>query len=92
MLCNVLGISNHSSSEEDWVRSSINGNSISWKKNTIGQGIVPDVEGMTFRDALYLLEQAGLKVIYEGKGRVKSQSITAGGKVSKGDRIYIQLG
>ncbi|MBX2957427.1 MAG: transpeptidase family protein [Cyclobacteriaceae bacterium] len=92
MLCNVLGISNHSSSEEDWVRSSINGNSISWKKNTIGQGIVPDVQGMTFRDALYLLEQAGLKVIYEGKGRVKSQSITAGGKVSKGDRIYIQLG
>jgi len=92
MLCNTLGISNHSSSEEDWVRSSINGNSINWKKNTIGQGIVPDVQGMTFRDALYLLEQAGLKVIYEGKGRVKSQSITAGGKVSKGDRIYIQLG
>jgi len=92
MLCNVLGISNHSSSEEDWVRSSINGNSINWKKNTIGQGIVPDVQGMTFRDALYLLEQAGLKVIYEGKGRVVSQSITAGGKVSKGDRIYIQLG
>lgn len=92
MLCNVLGISNHSSSEEDWVRSSIIGNSINWKKNTIGQGIVPDVQGMTFRDALYLLEQAGLKVIYEGKGRVVSQSITAGGKVSKGDRIYIQLG
>lgn len=92
MLCNVLGISNHSSSEEDWVRSAINGNSISWKKNTIGQGIVPDVQGMTFRDAIYLLEQAGLKVVYEGKGRVVSQSISAGGKVSKGDRIFIQLG
>lgn len=92
MLCNELGISNHSSSEEDWVRTSIKGNSINWRKNTIGQGIVPDVQGMTFRDALYLLEQAGLKVRYEGKGRVVSQSLTAGRKVTKGDRIYIQLG
>ncbi|MBX2963949.1 MAG: transpeptidase family protein [Cyclobacteriaceae bacterium] len=92
MLCNVLGISNHSSSEEDWVRSSVIGNSINWKKNTIGQGIVPDVQGMTFRDAIYLLEQSGLKVVHEGKGRVKRQSITAGTKVLKGDRIYIELG
>jgi cell division protein FtsI (penicillin-binding protein 3) len=92
MLCNELGISNHSSSEEDWVRTSIKGNSINWRKNTIGQGIVPDVQGMTFRDALYLLEQAGLKVSYEGKGRVVSQSLTAGRRVTKGDRIYIQLG
>ena len=92
MLCNELGISNHSSSEEDWVRTSIKGNSINWRKNTIGQGIVPDVQGMTFRDALYLLEQSGLTVIYEGKGRVVSQSLTAGRKVLKGDRIYIQLG
>lgn len=92
MLCNELGISNHSSSEEDWVRTSIKGNSINWRKNTIGQGIVPDVQGMTFRDALYLLEQSGLTVTYEGKGRVVSQSLTAGRKVSKGDRIYIQLG
>lgn len=92
MLCNELGISNHSSSEEDWVRTSIKGNSINWRKNTIGQGIVPDVQGMTFRDALYLLEQSGLTVTYEGKGRVVSQSLTAGRRVSKGDRIYIQLG
>jgi cell division protein FtsI (penicillin-binding protein 3) len=47
---------------------------------------------MTFRDALYLLEQSGLTVIYEGKGRVVNQSLTAGRKVTKGDRIYIQLG
>lgn len=92
MLCNELGISNHSSSEEDWVRTSIMGNSINWQKNTIGQGIVPDVQGMTFRDALYLLEQSGLTVVFEGKGRVVNQSLTAGRKVSKGDRIYIQLG
>jgi cell division protein FtsI (penicillin-binding protein 3) len=92
MLCNELGISNHSSSEEDWVRTAINGNSINWKRNTIGEGIVPDVKGMTFRDAIYLLEQSGLKVVFEGKGRVVSQSVVPGAKVSKGNRIFIQLG
>jgi cell division protein FtsI (penicillin-binding protein 3) len=92
MLCNELGISNHAVTEEEWVRSAVNGNSISWKKNIAGEGIVPDVKGMTFRDALFLLEQSGLKVLHEGKGRVESQSITAGAKVNKGDRIYIRLG
>jgi cell division protein FtsI (penicillin-binding protein 3) len=92
MLCNQLGISNHSTSEEDWVRSSINGNSLNWKKNTIGEGIVPDVKGMTFRDAIYLLEQSGLKVVHEGRGRVETQSMIPGAKVVKGDRIFIRLG
>ncbi len=92
MLCNELGISNHSITDEDWVRTAVNGNSINWKKNTIGEGIVPDVKGMTFRDALYLLEQAGLRVEFEGKGRVESQSMAAGSRVSKGNRILIRLG
>ncbi|MDH4058233.1 MAG: penicillin-binding transpeptidase domain-containing protein, partial [Cyclobacteriaceae bacterium] len=92
MLCNELGISNHSVTEEDWVRTSVNGNSVNWKKNTVGQGIVPDVKGMTFRDALYLLEQAGLRVVYEGRGRVESQSMLPGARVGKGDRIFVRLG
>jgi cell division protein FtsI (penicillin-binding protein 3) len=92
MLCNELGISNHSQSEEDWVRASKNGSAVNWKKNRVGQGTVPDVMGMTFRDALFLLEQSGLRVFYEGKGRVKRQSVNAGSRVSRGDRIFIELG
>jgi cell division protein FtsI (penicillin-binding protein 3) len=92
MLCNELGISNHSATEEEWVRSAVNGKAISWKANTVGEGIVPDVKGMTFRDAIYLLERSGLKVIAEGRGRVESQSVAAGARVHKGDRIYIKLG
>jgi cell division protein FtsI (penicillin-binding protein 3) len=65
---------------------------VSWKKNLHGEGLVPDVSGMTFRDAKYLLEKAGLTVMYEGKGRVVNQSLTAGARISKGDRIYIRLG
>lgn len=91
MLCNELGISNHSRTEDDWVRTVAVGNSVNWKKNTMGVGIVPDVTGMTFRDAVYLLEQAGLSVNYEGKGRVSQQSITPGARISKGSKIFIRL-
>jgi len=91
MLCNDLGISNHSQTEEEWVRASKSGGAVNWKKNTIGMGIVPDVQGMTFRDAIYLLEKAGLKVFYEGKGRVAQQSLTPGSRTSKGSRIFIRL-
>ncbi len=92
MLCNELGISNHSQTEEEWVRSSRAGNGVNWKKATGGKNQVPDVMGMTFRDAIYLLEKSGLNVFYEGKGRVQQQSITPGARVGKGDRIYIRLG
>lgn len=92
MLCNELGISNHSRTEEEWVKSVRVGNGVQWKKVTSGKQAVPDVTGMTFRDAIYLLEQSGLSVFYEGKGRVKKQSLTPGATVHRGDRIYITLG
>jgi cell division protein FtsI (penicillin-binding protein 3) len=92
MLCNELGISNHSLTEDEWVRSSRSGTGVNWKKNIEGKNIVPDVKGMTFRDAIYLLERSGLKVFYEGKGRVTQQSLNPGGRVSNGDQIFIRLG
>lgn len=92
MLCNELGIANSAGTEEEWVRTSRVGDGISWKKNIQGEGIVPDVSGMTFRDAIFLLERSGLRVMYEGKGRVVGQSLTAGARISKGDRIFIRLG
>ena len=92
-LCNELGISNHSLTEEEWVRSSgTGGGSVKWKKSINGRDIVPDVTGMTFRDALYLLENSGLRVTYEGKGRVIKQSLNPGGRVAKGSTIYLRLG
>jgi cell division protein FtsI (penicillin-binding protein 3) len=92
MLCNALGVSNHSLTEEEWVRSSRVGNGVDWKKNIVGKNVVPDVKGMTFRDAIFLLESSGLKVFYEGKGRVKEQSLAPGGRVSHGSRVFIKLG
>jgi cell division protein FtsI (penicillin-binding protein 3) len=92
MLCNELGISNHALTDEEWVRASRSGTGVNWKKNIEGKDIVPDVTGMTFRDAIYLLEKSGLKVFYEGNGRVTKQSLNPGGRISKGDRIFLRLG
>lgn len=92
MLCNALGVSNHPQADSEWVRTVRNGNSVDLRQQVITRGTVPDVSGMTFRDALYLLEQSGLKVSFEGTGRVEKQSMPPGKKVRKGDTIYLRLG
>ncbi|HQQ98754.1 MAG TPA: penicillin-binding protein [Cyclobacteriaceae bacterium] len=91
LLCNELGISNHSQTDEEWIRAAKNGNSITWRRNAIIRDLVPDVQGMTLRDAIYLLEKAGLRVEHQGKGRVSDQSLNPGTRISKGTRIRIHL-
>jgi cell division protein FtsI (penicillin-binding protein 3) len=93
LLCEELGIPKEESSiEDDWVKTTRHGKAIGWKKAVEGQDIVPDVKGMTFRDAIFLLEKSGLRVFYEGRGRVQSQSLNPGARVRKGDGIYVRLG
>jgi cell division protein FtsI (penicillin-binding protein 3) len=91
MLTNELGVSSHTSTEEEWIKAAKNGSSVVWRKNAVIKDHVPDVTGMTFRDAIYLLEKTGLRVSYEGKGRVSSQSLSPGTKISRGSRIYLRL-
>ena len=52
---------------------------------------VPNVVGMGAKDAVYLLENAGLKVQLSGMGKVKSQSIPAGNTLHKGKTIQLKL-
>jgi cell division protein FtsI (penicillin-binding protein 3) len=91
MLCNELGVSNHSTTEEEWIKAVKSGNAVVWRKNPVVKGLVPDVGGMTLRDAIYLLEKNGLRVSVQGKGRVTEQSLSPGTRISKGARIYLQL-
>ena len=53
--------------------------------------MVPDVNGMGLKDAIYLLEKIGMKVIPVGKGKVITQSILPGSNFNKGQRITLQL-
>lgn len=90
-ICKELGINSRTATEEEWTRVSASGNILVLGKNKMGRGRVPDVEGMTFRDAVYLLEREGLVVEHAGRGRVIRQSIAAGQTFSRGDRIQIDL-
>ncbi len=53
---------------------------------------VPDVTGMGARDAVYLLETAGLRVQIRGKGQVRKQSVLPGSKAKRGSNCIIELG
>ena len=91
MLSNELGISNHAATEEEWIKAAKDGSAVVWKRNAVVRDHVPDVTGMTFRDAIFLLEKSGLRVSYEGKGRVAGQSLSPGTRISKGSKIYLRL-
>jgi cell division protein FtsI (penicillin-binding protein 3) len=61
------------------------------KQNNI-KSAVPNVNGMGLRDALLVLEAAGLKVTVSGMGKVLNQSVPAGNRIIKGQHIHLQLG
>ena len=52
---------------------------------------VPSVIGMGAKDAVYLLESQGLRVRLHGVGQVKSQSLSAGSALRKGQTIVLTL-
>jgi cell division protein FtsI (penicillin-binding protein 3) len=59
--------------------------------NTITGNIMPDVIGMGLKDAIFLLENKGLKIGLQGKGKVMSQSLAAGVSFVKGQKINLIL-
>ena len=75
-----------------WASASSNRNFITLTDKRITKGIVPDVTGMGIKDALYLLENLGLKVKIKGRGMVKNQSVVAGSRIEKGNVITLDLG
>ena len=53
--------------------------------------LIPNVKGMAGMDAISLLENLGLRVSFEGDGKVVEQSINEGEKIIKGTTIKIKL-
>lgn len=53
--------------------------------------VTPDVRGMGLKDAVYLMENKGLRTIISGRGKVVSQSIAAGTIFKKGDKVILML-
>lgn len=60
-------------------------------ESQLKKGIVPNLNGLSAKDALFLLENSGFHVKLYGIGSVKKQSIEAGQKFNKGDKITLIL-
>lgn len=91
-ICEELAIPNEATTSEDWVKAQRKDNAVLWTTDEIAPEIIPDLSGMTLRDAIFLLENQGLAVSYQGSGRVVGQSMSPGKKIVKGSRISLKLG
>lgn len=78
-------------SRADWVSTRENGDTIRLAGVKLQNGLVPDVRGMSLRDAIYLLENNGFAVRYNGKGKVRRQSPDHGARISEGGVVFLDM-
>jgi cell division protein FtsI (penicillin-binding protein 3) len=78
-------------SDNDWVATRESGDTIRLADVKVQEGLVPDVRGMSLRDAIFLLENSGLRVKYSGKGRVRSQSPAHGARYYEGSTVSLEM-
>ena len=78
-------------SKETWGHAEEDSTHVRLEQLTMTAGIMPSVVGMGAKDAVYLLEKAGLRVNIAGVGKVTRQSIPSGHKFSKGQTVALQL-
>jgi len=76
---------------------------VEWVSTRRGEGVIdivekevidnltPDVVGMCLKDAIFLLENVGLKVVVNGRGTVRRQSIQPGTRVRRGENVVLEM-
>ena len=91
LVCQKLGLAGNTQATggEEWVRAAsdtaFHARTVALVVNPVRPGRVPNVRGLTLRDALFLLENRGLHVRAVGTGRVREQSL-AGGRAHQARR------
>jgi cell division protein FtsI (penicillin-binding protein 3) len=83
---------NDSASQNNWSRVYAENARPVVKGNNVQGKLMPNVKGMGLKDALYLLENIGVKVVVKGRGKIINQSIPAGTPLTKGFTVLVQLG
>jgi cell division protein FtsI (penicillin-binding protein 3) len=78
-------------SDDDWVATRESGDTVSLAGIKIQEGLVPDVRGMSLRDAIFLLENTGLRVKVNGKGKVLRQSPEHGARYNEGTIVSLEM-
>ncbi|MDR3327649.1 MAG: PASTA domain-containing protein [Prevotellaceae bacterium] len=74
-----------------WTVLARNATQITGTELPLVQNLVPNVVGMGAKDAVYLMEQAGLHVNLAGRGKVTSQTLAPGTRIVKGVTVGLVL-
>jgi cell division protein FtsI (penicillin-binding protein 3) len=86
-----LNVRYRRTADDDWVATRESGDTIRLAGVKIEKGLVPDVRGMSLRDAIYILENSGLRVKYNGKGRVLRQSPEHGARYNENTVVSLDM-
>lgn len=74
-----------------WIKSFVDSTRLHTERLELKENIIPDLKGMTSRDAISLLERMGVEVVLKGIGRVRRQSLLPGFKIGEEARITLFL-
>lgn len=77
--------------DDAWGKAVRTAHEVNFSEMEIAPGRMPDVRGMGAKDAVFLIESAGLKVRLDGVGKVRSQSIAPGSRIVKGQTVRIVM-
>ncbi len=77
--------------QDEYIRTSANDQKIDFQKYSNNKNFIPDLRGMSARDAVYLIESRGMFAKIKGYGSVISQSMAYGTPVQSGALIEIEL-
>jgi len=77
--------------ENEWVVTQTGPDQVQMGRRAVVDNLVPNVKGMTAQDAVYILENSGLKVKIRGSGMIKKQSLNPGERILRGSQIVLDL-
>jgi cell division protein FtsI (penicillin-binding protein 3) len=75
----------------DWVTTSSIDNTVQLQPRGLVKGLVPDVKNMGLKDAVFLLENNGMRVRFAGRGTVIQQIPAAGSPYETGDAVRLVM-
>jgi cell division protein FtsI (penicillin-binding protein 3) len=86
-----LGVKYAITEDDEWLKPVVDSTKVILKRKELGKNTVPDLIGLTAKDAVYIIESRGMVAQIAGFGKVVKQSIPAGTQVYAGGLIELTL-
>jgi cell division protein FtsI (penicillin-binding protein 3) len=85
----LLGVDYTIKEDGEWMLTQKDSSRVLLQKRTVSKNTVPNVIGLSARDAVYLIESKGMSAHIRGYGKVTKQSIPPGRPIFKGGVIEL---